>query len=161
MMPSPQVRAGIYSLREVISFARDFSGGYLLIIRLAKEHRVYAGSVGRITLRPGFYVYAGSALGGTGWRLIRHTLKNRRKLHWHIDRLLSAPEARVTSIGLLPSRSRVECYLSNYVFVMSDESVHGFGSTDCDCLSHLHYFKRKKDALDAVKKALERASKRP
>lgn len=148
--------SGIFNPKDVIKFAKDFSGGYLLLIYLGSTYKVSASSFDSIILKRGYYIYAGSALRKCGWRLIRHICKRRKKLHWHIDRLLKNPKAKVIAVGLLPSKKKVECILSNHIASMADRSIRGFGSTDCDCPSHLHYFKRKRDAIKAIEDALKK-----
>ncbi|MCL7398972.1 MAG: GIY-YIG nuclease family protein [Thaumarchaeota archaeon] len=154
-----KVTPGLYSPEKVKKISRDFSGGYLLLIGLSKAVRVVFGSVGARLLEPGYYVYAGSAIGKTGWRLLRHIGPFRRRPHWHIDRLLNKQAAKVVVIGILPSNRRIECSLSHIVSSMATYSLAGIGSTDCNCPSHLHYFKKRSDAVKAIKKAIERVGR--
>ncbi len=151
-----KVNLGLYDPKKVKKISRDFSGGYLLLIRLSKAVKVTFGSVGTRFLEPGYYVYAGSAIGKAGWRLLRHIGPFRRRPHWHIDRLLNKRVAKVVAIGILPSMRRTECALSRMVSLMANYSLAGVGSTDCDCPSHLHYFKKRSDAVTAIKKAIEK-----
>lgn len=151
-----KVNLGLYDPKKVKKISRDFSGGYLLLIRLSKAVKVKFGSVGTRLLEPGYYVYAGSAIGKAGWRLLRHIGPFRRRPHWHIDRLLNKRVAKVVAIGILPSMRRTECALSRMVSLMANYSLAGVGSTDCDCPSHLHYFKKRSDAVTAIKKAIEK-----
>ncbi|MEM0089900.1 MAG: GIY-YIG nuclease family protein [Nitrososphaerota archaeon] len=152
-----KVAPRLYDPEKVKEISRDFSGGYLLLIKLSRAARVAFGSAGTLLLKPGYYVYAGSAIGKAGWRLLRHVGPFRRRPHWHIDRLLNKRTARVITIGVMPSKRKTECVLSRCVSLMADYSLVGVGSTDCDCPSHLHYFKRKSDAMKAIKKAIYRA----
>ncbi|MEM2909709.1 MAG: GIY-YIG nuclease family protein [Nitrososphaerota archaeon] len=147
----------LYGPEKVKEISRDFSGGYLLLIGLSRAVRVAFGSAGTILLKPGYYVYAGSAIGKAGWRLLRHVGPFRRRPHWHVDRLLNKRAAKVLAIGILPSKRRTECALSHGVSLMADYSLVGVGSTDCDCPSHLHYFKKRSEAVAAIKKAIIRA----
>lgn len=154
-----KVTPGLYDPKEAKYLSKNFSGGYLLLIRLSRKTRVTFGSVDTMFLKPGYYVYAGSAIGKAGWRLLRHVGSFRRKPHWHIDRLLNKRAAKVVAIGILPSKKRTECTLSRKVSMMADYSLVGVGSTDCDCPSHLHYFKRRSDAVAAIKEAINRVKK--
>ena len=63
-------------------------GVYLLLIRL-RRRRTAEGGRRRWELRRGWYVYAGSAIGGLEGRLGRH-LRTSQVRHWHIDHLLAA-----------------------------------------------------------------------
>lgn len=151
-----KIALGLYDPEKLKEISRDFSGGYLLLIRLSKTVKVTFGSAGVMLLKPGYYVYAGSAIGKAGWRILRHIGPFRRRSHWHIDRLLNKRAAIVIAIGILPSKRRTECALSRIVSLAADYSLVGVGSTDCDCPSHLHYFKKKSDALAAIKKAINK-----
>ena len=157
---SSTVSAGLYTPGEAARLARSFSGGYLLVVRLASEARLTFGAAGTRRLKPGYYVYAGSALGRMGWRLLRHLGLLRRKARWHIDYLLRMPAASVVAVGLLSARRKVECELSRHVSREADHSLPGLGSTDCGCPSHLHYFRKRSAALRAVETAIRRASAR-
>ncbi len=151
-----KIAAGLYEPEKIRRISKDFSGGYLLLIRLSRMSRVAFGSAGMVSLKPGYYVYAGSAIGKAGWRLLRHIGPFRRRPHWHIDRLLNKRAARVIAIGILPSKKRTECALSYMVSLMTGYSLVGVGSTDCGCPSHLHYFKKKSVAIAAIKKAINK-----
>ncbi len=64
-------------------------GTYILVASLAKEQRLEIGRLGRHDLRPGFYLYVGSALGSGGLRArLSHHLESSAEPHWHIDYLL-------------------------------------------------------------------------
>ena len=63
-------------------------GTYILVLRSTEHCSVKVGRLGVLRLEPGYYAYAGSALGpgGVGARLGRH-LRGPRRAHWHIDYL--------------------------------------------------------------------------
>ena len=87
------------------------------------------------TVQPGTYLYVGSAYGpgGLAARLSRHARKHKRR-HWHIDALT---EGRgVNAIRVYPGGD--ECALAREL-VERCSAVKGFGSSDCDCLSHLFF----------------------
>jgi sugar fermentation stimulation protein A len=114
-------------------------GAYLLIVRLRRDWRLKAGSLGEIPLESGWYVYAGSGKRNLSARIARHHRK-RKKLHWHIDFLLDRVNAG--DITSLPVRSRhdLECALAGEVAALADGSTPGFGCSDCSCSSHLFRF---------------------
>ena len=63
-------------------------GTYALILQCDLNDRVQIGRLGEIELRPGYYIYVGSAFGpgGVKARVERHWRTDKRK-HWHIDYL--------------------------------------------------------------------------
>jgi len=117
-------------------------GTYCLVIELADRTSIRIGALGMRSLNAGVYVYVGSALAGIEQRVSRHAGK-RKKKRWHIDYLLD--KAEVVSVIAVPSRvKRTECTIAQTL--LSSEGaqvpVEGFGSSDCDCRSHLIYFER-------------------
>jgi len=117
--------------------ARENSGVYLLILRLDAPFAVPVQRIGRPVLRPGWYVYAGSAKANLQQRIDRH-LRKRKKLHWHIDYLLQ----QSSSVKAFPIRTAedLECTLAGDISKIADSEVDGFGCSDCSCNSHLFFF---------------------
>lgn len=107
-------------------------GAYALVVQL--ENPVdFNGS----SLKPGLYVYLGSARGpgGLGARLKRH-FRAEKKMHWHIDRLTTATD----KIAASAIEGGDECDLVATLLRHSEFelAVPGFGSTDCRvCQGHL------------------------
>jgi endonuclease-3 len=116
-------------------------GIYLLTIRLPRAAAWLQGGAQRV-LRPGWYVYTGSAMGGLAGRLARH-LRTSTVRHWHLDHLLAA--GRVVDVQALPFSDRVEeCRLAAAVRAWPGaQVVPGFGAGDCRCGSHLCRFPRR------------------
>lgn len=117
------------------------SGIYNLIIRLAKSEEIRVGCLGTFVFHRGFYVYTGSAQNGLEKRINRH-LSDKKKFHWHIDYLLSY--AKIVKVFKYKGNKVAECELSR---LMSRNDcahvvVNKFGSSDCNCQTHLYYFKR-------------------
>ncbi len=104
-----------------------------------RGRRIACGGLGRLSLRSGYYVYAGSAMGGLAARLARHR-RSEKRLRWHIDYLLHDPGARLLASLPFPGRRRLECALARQVAVLAEEEIPRFGSSDCRCRSHLFYF---------------------
>ena len=73
---------------------------YQLTIRLTKDIHIAIGALGTHRLPAGDYVYTGSARRNLEARIARHCRRN-KKLHWHIDYLLAAAEARIVDIRRL------------------------------------------------------------
>jgi Uri superfamily endonuclease len=99
------------------------------------------GRLGSFSFPDGYYTYAGSARGPGGLkaRLNRH-LGDRKQLRWHIDYLLR--EARVQQIWKAFSHEKLECLWTRALLRMLHASipVPRFGSSDCDCETHLVHF---------------------
>ena len=101
--------------------------------------------------RKGYYVYIGSSLVA---RINRH-LSDDKKLHWHIDYLLENKSSEIRDILFNISDKRIECDLASTI-ALNGEEVPKFGCSDCNCNSHLIYFKRKRDAMNSIKSAYEK-----
>ena len=52
------------------------------------------------------------------------------------------------------SNEKLECILAKFISNQSS-SIKNFGSSDCECESHLYYFKSKKEAIECVKNAYD------
>ncbi|MFH1537880.1 MAG: GIY-YIG nuclease family protein [bacterium] len=123
-------------------------GVYLLLIRLDKKKRIQVGRLGLFEFPPGWYVYAGSAMGGLAGRLKRH-LRKHKKNQWHIDYLLSHAEVRKIAItksekkhaGGKEKNERLECRTNKIVQKLPESSTPAprFGASDCRCPAHLTY----------------------
>jgi Uri superfamily endonuclease len=114
-------------------------GTYALVVFLKQRLRLRIGRLGDHDFPPGYYVYAGSALGGLSGRLKRH-MNQQKRLHWHIDYLLQ--HAVVSQIWYARGGERMECTWNALVSALpgAESSVRGFGSSDCRCPTHLTYF---------------------
>ncbi|MCD6373248.1 MAG: DUF123 domain-containing protein [Thermococcus sp.] len=117
-------------------------GSYFLVIRLENKKTIM--TKGRsFELAPGYYVYVGSAMNSLEKRVERHFRKT-KKLHWHIDFLLS--EAELLRAYLIPSRERLEERLSVEVS-RKGEPVEGFGASDVSVKTNLYRFEEEPDPL--------------
>jgi Uri superfamily endonuclease len=115
-------------------------GIYKLVIKLAQDKEIKIGKLGTFVFPKGFYVYTGSAQNGFEKRINRH-LSSNKKFHWHIDYLLS--QAKVIKVLRYVGSRKDECKL-NQVTSQSANAipiVKKFGSSDCNCVTHLYYFK--------------------
>jgi Uri superfamily endonuclease len=115
-------------------------GVYNLIIKLSKSKEINIGRLGTFVFPKGFYVYTGSAQNGLEKRINRH-ISGSKKVHWHIDYLLSY--AKIVKVLRYIGDRNAECKLSCMIggYDGSDVIVNRFGSSDCDCVTHLYYFK--------------------
>jgi sugar fermentation stimulation protein A len=112
-------------------------GAYLLLLQLRRDTYLDVGSLGRTLFRAGFYVYVGSAMVNLTARTERHK-RMRKRHHWHIDTLRDVAELR--TVLAIRSTDRLECDIANSMSEIAPWSVHGFGSSDCTCPSHLFGF---------------------
>jgi sugar fermentation stimulation protein A len=110
------------------------SGSYIVVLRLATDRRIDIGGLGSIRFQKGYYLYAGSAKKGLTRRIARHQ-HARKNLFWHIDYLRQHAEFHAA----LPVRTsaNLECEISRALLEIADWQVPGFGSSDCDCPTHL------------------------
>lgn len=128
--------------REQFEASIPAEGGvYVLILcQAAPGLRLRVGALGEVNFAPGYYCYAGSALGGLRARLGRHLRGDAERPRWHVDylRRRAPPAGAVWWTG----GRRAECELNRRIARLADGSVPGFGCSDCRCESHLHYFAR-------------------
>ncbi len=114
-------------------------GVYLLLLELKTEHTITVGSLGTLVFRPGWYVYVGSGKKNLSKRIARH-LRAKKEMRWHID-YLAAAAGKKKAYPIYTLRD-LECPLAADIAAAADDSVPGFGSSDCRCKSHLFYFGR-------------------
>lgn len=127
-------------------------GCYCLIIHVKATTEIKIGKkLGKIKFEKGYYVYVGSAMNSLESRLNRH-LSDEKKMHWHVDYLLKQSE--IVEIIYNESTKKIECDLSKYISTKS-KGITDFGCSDCECESHLYYFKTKKEAIECVLKAYD------
>ena len=115
-------------------------GSYCLIIKLPQEKVIPVGTKPPVGFPGGYYCYVGSAMNGLERRICRHRSRH-KKLHWHIDWFLN--HASIISVKKIESNKKLECALSQELTRFSEKTImKGFGSSDCHCETHLHYFKK-------------------
>jgi len=124
---------------EVLHQAFKPSGVYLLLLELKTDKRISVGRLGEILFKKGFYVYIGSAIRNLYKRLDRHKRREKR-FRWHIDYLRKyADHLRVIPI-LTPEK--IECELAQNLKPLTQFLIPHFGSSDCNCESHLFYYEK-------------------
>lgn len=127
-------------------------GTYCLIISLKKSEKLNIGHLHEdYKFKKGYYVYIGSAMNSLIARINRH-LSDEKKMHWHIDYLLKSENSQIRDVLFNISDERIECDLATEI-AEDGEGIPKFGCSDCNCNSHLIYFKRKKDAINSIEKA--------
>ncbi|RMG42123.1 MAG: GIY-YIG nuclease family protein [Methanobacteriota archaeon] len=138
-------------------------GTYILILFLARFRRIFVGKLGEICFKDGYYAYIGSALGPGGVKArCRHHLAGNSRPHWHIDFLSN--QAKIVQIWYVEHPHRFEHEWSN--LLSQCEAVKypiiGFGTSDCQCPTHLFYLNHPYQLFLEFKAALEaRFSKSP
>lgn len=119
------------------------------MIRVPYALSIPVGRLGALTFKRGYYVYVGSALNSLRGRIDRHFRTN-KQVHWHIDYLTVSPTVRLVDAWVNLTPRRTECSKSRMIQKQASESIKRFGSSDCDCYSHLHHF----DSLTRVRRIL-------
>ena len=113
-------------------------GTYALIMAATETRCLRIGRLGSLALRPGWYVYVGSAFGpgGIGARLAHHR-KLATRPHWHVDHL--RPDAALRRVWYTHDPSRREHQWASVLIQLpgSEVPLPGFGASDCRCPSHL------------------------
>jgi Uri superfamily endonuclease len=118
-------------------------GTYVLLCYAGQPGFVTAGRFGRLPIRKGYYLYAGSALGPGGLRArLAHHGRPASKPHWHIDYLRAAAPLREVWFCYGPER-REHLWAGVLREVLGGTvPFPGFGSSDCGCKSHLFFFEK-------------------
>jgi sugar fermentation stimulation protein A len=109
-------------------------GNYLVILRLKRDRRIEAGSLGSVKFPRGYYCYVGSAMKDLTQRISRHQRLTKKK-HWHIDHLREHAEF-VAGVPIRSGTNR-EHDLASALNKIAGWSIPGFGCTDCNCATHL------------------------
>lgn len=119
-------------------------GTYVLILHAPRSFSIQIGKLGKLIGQAGYYLYTGSAFGPGGIAArLKHHQRIAERPHWHIDYL----HQKLALTGLWYSYDPIKRehdwaqLLSNYRG--SSFPMTGFGSSDCNCSSHLiHSVKR-------------------
>jgi Uri superfamily endonuclease len=132
-------------------------GTYVLLSHVPYRVGISIGGLGSVNIEAGYYAYVGSGLRGLEKRIERH-LKPEKKLRWHIDHFLL--RARAVDVIVAESKERMECAIAKELGERMP-SVKGFGSSDCDCESHLFYNRNLHELTSLVIKAFKNHGLRP
>jgi len=112
-------------------------GVYVLIIQVDWDIHANVGAKGRLTFRKGLYAYVGSAQNSMEQRVKRHLRKEKHRF-WHVDYLLANDAAKVIEVFHKKADKTDECMIAKAIGERG-EPVDGFGSSDCNCKSHLFH----------------------
>lgn len=130
------------------------AGTYALLLRADAEQTIEVGALGEMTVRPGMYVYVGSAFGSGGLRArVQRHARGNGALHWHVDYLRSV--TTLTAVWCTRDATRRECTWADVLREHPEARVPmgGFGASDCDCPAHLAAFEDA-PSLDALRRRL-------
>ena len=111
-------------------------GAYILVMEIPKACNIAIGSIGRVDVNPGYYLYAGSGMNGLSSRISRH-LRKKKKLHWHVD-FLRQVAGKVKAYPI-----RTPQYIEEELVLALEQVfspvLHGFGASDSNLGTHLFY----------------------
>ncbi|MBS3790374.1 MAG: GIY-YIG nuclease family protein [Candidatus Thermoplasmatota archaeon] len=110
-------------------------GIYFLLLELKEPIEKRVGALGDIEFKEGRYIYVGSAQNSVEGRVSRH-LRSEKSKHWHIDYLLE--NARIEEVLAFEMDRETECDSARALGKRFVE-IEGFGSSDCNCDSHLFF----------------------
>ena len=117
---------------------RSGPGTYALLLRAEETQSIEVGALGTMTVRPGWYVYVGSAFGPGGLRArVQRHARGDGALHWHVDYLRAV--TTLEAVWYTHDPERREC---TWAAILRNEDearvpMDGFGASDCDCPAHL------------------------
>lgn len=114
-------------------------GTYILVLRCSSSRAVRIGRLGRLQLRPGYFLYIGSAFGPGGLRArIEHHSRRAVRPHWHVDYLRRY--TRLEAVWYCGQHREHELAETVGALPGAEIALPGFGSSDCRCRTHLFWF---------------------
>ncbi len=130
-------------------------GTYALVLENKQAFETDVGRFGILSVKPGYYIYVGSAFGpgGVKARVKRHGARE-KSLHWHIDYLSVRMRLVNTCYTYRPEKLEHE-WATKLLDVSELIPVEGFGCSDCGCRTHLFFtangsaVKKVRDKLNA------------
>lgn len=120
---------------------RADDGTYALLLRAHDQKDIEIGALGEMEVRPGIYVYVGSAFGPGGLRArVERHVRGDGALHWHVDYLRAV--MTLERVWYTYDSDRRECTWAEtiHAFPGATEPYSGFGASDCNCSTHLFRF---------------------
>lgn len=126
-------------------------GTYALVLSACHRGRPEIGRLGTFELKPGFYIYVGSAFGPGGLKArIGHHRKRSGRPHWHLDYL--GPFVNLIEIWYTCDPVHREHLWARITSNIKGTSVplDGFGSSDCRCRAHL-FFRHTKPSIQTFR----------
>ena len=115
-------------------------GIYILSLQLIESKLITVGKLGSFNFDSGNYYYIGSAVGSGGIAgRIKHHFEITENPHWHIDYLRY--HSRFKSVYFKISSKEDEHLAASILSEIMIPPIKYFGSSDCNCCSHLFYSK--------------------
>lgn len=115
-------------------------GTYILGLQLADTRSIQIGKLGKFTFNSGFYYYIGSAFGPGGLNArCGHHIKISDRPRWHIDYLRKNCDLKHILFSI--DKRQLEHQWADQLSQTDDTHIPlpGFGSSDCQCNSHLFF----------------------
>ncbi|RAP51400.1 MAG: endonuclease [Methanosphaera sp. rholeuAM270] len=132
-------------------------GNYCIVIEVKEDCDIRIGARGIVHFTSGYYVYVGSALNSLSKRIERHLSDSKRK-HWHADYLLLNKNTQIMEVIYTYCTKKIECSIACEILKSSDDYIELFGCSDCNCISHLYYFREYCDAIKSSIASYEKNS---
>lgn len=122
---------------ETIAREAEDRGSYMILLTIVDDLQIAVGSLGDLSFPAGYYVYVGAARSSMTKQMERH-LRNNRANHEHIDYLRKHAKKCIS----IPIRTDtvLEHDLARSLATIADDLVPHFGSSGCQCVSHLFRF---------------------
>ncbi|WP_455365529.1 GIY-YIG nuclease family protein [Kaarinaea lacus] len=130
-------------------------GTYIVVAEAKRTFTCQVGKLGGLAGKRGFYLYVGSALGSGGVNArVGHHLRIAEKPRWHFDYLRPAVIPR--RIWYCRSLNRCEHQWASVLAELPGAEIplEKFGATDCQCQTHLYYFRKEPD-IEEFRKTLK------
>ena len=122
------------------------------MLKSRQAKTIQIGKLAQLNVQKGYYLYIGSAMGPGGViSRLKHHSKVSEKPHWHLDYLRA--ETEFHEAYALYSPERMECEWAGLIAQseVASEPLKGFGSSDCQCNTHLFYFSSQAKVAHAVR----------
>ena len=129
-------------------------GTYALIFSACQKRQIEIGKLGTLQVKPGFYIYVGSAFGPGGLKArIGHHRNKTSRPHWHMDYL--GPYLKLIEFWYTYGPVHREHQWAKIISTTGGTSVPlaGFGSSDCRCRSHL-FFRKARPSITTFRRKI-------
>jgi Uri superfamily endonuclease len=132
-------------------------GTYTIVVTCRSPAYARFGSLGRVRLENGYYLYTGSARGrgpvSLEGRLRRHQ-KHSKKLRWHVDYLTSRAACEFAAAVYVISTRRLECRINRRIIreLNATPVLSKIGASDCRCKGHLLRLSDRLSETDLVRR---------
>ena len=113
-------------------------GTYALILVSSSQEIIQIGRLGLLRLKPGYYIYIGSAFGPGGLKArISHHRRISKHPRWHVDYLRTVTYLHGVWYTYDPIHREHQWVKAMFRMKNASIPLEGFGSSDCSCKSHL------------------------